>query len=114
MRADVSGAVRGQLIIRIQAVDASVEYLMTLYLHESITADEIRRAAAHGLVGVKMYPHGVTTNSDHGVVSFASFYPVFRAMEECGLVLNIHGEVPSDHTKVDPRISPSCLGTKLT
>jgi len=28
------------------------------------------------------------------------YYPVFKAMEEEGMVLNLHGEVPSDHEKV--------------
>lgn len=36
---------------------------------------------------------GVTTNSEGGVVDLESFYPVFRAMEEHDMVLNLHGEV---------------------
>jgi dihydroorotase len=38
----------------------------------------------------------VTTNSADGVYSYEEFYPVFQAMEEEGLVLNLHGECPSD------------------
>jgi dihydroorotase len=42
----------------------------------------------------------VTTNSSSGVISYEAFYPVFQAMEEEGLVLNLHGEVPSDRQDV--------------
>jgi dihydroorotase len=31
------------------------------------------------------------------VISYEAFYPVFAAMEEVDLVLNLHGEVPSSH-----------------
>ena len=46
--------------------------------------------------GVKSYPRGVTTNSNSGIEDYSVYYPVFRAMEEEGMVLNLHGEVPSD------------------
>jgi len=36
----------------------------------------------------------VTTNSDSGVLSYEQYYPVFKAMEEHDLILNLHGEVP--------------------
>ena len=39
---------------------------------------------------------GVTTNSASGITSFDEFFPVFAAMEKHGLVLNLHGEVPSN------------------
>ena len=84
---------------RLQAIDPSVDYLMTLYLHESITPETVREAKRAGIAGIKSYPAGVTTNSASGVVSYEPFYPVFAAMEECGLVLNLHGEVPSDQSK---------------
>jgi dihydroorotase len=38
----------------------------------------------------------VTTNSTSGVTTYDEFFPVFAAMEEHDLVLNLHGEVPSD------------------
>lgn len=74
-----------------------VEFWMTLYLTPSLTPEEIKRAKASGVIfGVKSYPRGVTTNSDSGIESYDNYYPVFKAMEEAGLVLNLHGEVPSD------------------
>ena len=50
--------------------------------------------------GVKSYPKGVTTNSDGGIESYEVYYPVFEAMEEVDMVLNLHGEVPSDAAAV--------------
>ncbi|KAI0650697.1 hypothetical protein C8Q79DRAFT_1036444 [Trametes meyenii] len=80
---------------QLQAIDPAVEYLMTLYLSPELTPDEIRKAARAGIVGVKSYPRGVTTNSEGGIESYEAYYPVFAAMEEVGMVLNLHGEVPS-------------------
>ncbi|CAJ0910337.1 16896_t:CDS:2, partial [Entrophospora sp. SA101] len=45
---------------------------------------------------VKSYPRGVTTNSDSGIESYTNYYQVFKAMEEEGMILNLHGELPSD------------------
>ncbi|RPA86313.1 Metallo-dependent hydrolase [Ascobolus immersus RN42] len=68
---------------------------MSLYLSPSVTPRTIYEAAAAGITGVKSYPAGVTTNSDLGVVSYEPFYPVFAAMEEVDMILNLHGEMPS-------------------
>lgn len=69
--------------------------MMSLYLHPSITPETIKQAKQSGCIyGVKSYPAGVTTNSASGVVNYEQFYPVFKAMEEEDLVLNLHGEAP--------------------
>ncbi|CDZ96534.1 dihydroorotase [Phaffia rhodozyma] len=83
----------------LQTLAPDVEFLMTLYLHPSITPEEIRKAHAAGIRGVKSYPRGVTTNSDGGIEDYESYYDVFGAMEQVGMVLNLHGEVPSDHDR---------------
>ncbi|EGO01695.1 hypothetical protein SERLA73DRAFT_166222 [Serpula lacrymans var. lacrymans S7.3] len=80
----------------LEKIDPDVEYLMTLYLSPDLTPDEIRKAKKAGIVGVKSYPRGVTTNSDGGIESYEAYYPVFEAMQEVDMVLNLHGEVPSD------------------
>ncbi|KAK6084310.1 dihydroorotase [Seiridium cupressi] len=85
---------------RLQKIDSSITYLMTLYLHESITPEVVRDAKKAGIAGIKSYPAGVTTNSSSGVISYEPFFPVFKAMEEEGLVLNLHGEVPSDRKDI--------------
>lgn len=48
------------------------------------------------LTGVKSYPRGVTTNSEGGIESYETYYPIFEVMQEVGMVLNLHGEIPSD------------------
>lgn len=68
---------------------------MSLYLHETITPETIIDAKKRGITGVKSYPAGVTTNSSAGVIDYAQFYPVFAEMERQGIILNLHGEVPS-------------------
>ena len=47
------------------AVPAGMDFepLMTLYLTDNLPPDEIRRAKAAGVVAVKLYPAGATTNS---------------------------------------------------
>lgn len=73
---------------------------MTLYLTPELTPEEIYKASKAGISGVKSYPRGVTTNSDDGIESYTGYYPVFKAMEEVGMVLNLHGEIPSDPDNV--------------
>jgi dihydroorotase len=70
------------------------EPMMTLYLTDATTADEIRRARASGfVVGAKLYPAGATTHSDAGVTSIDEVWGALEAMAEHGLVLQVHGEV---------------------
>ncbi|KAL8998207.1 MAG: hypothetical protein Q9169_002692 [Polycauliona sp. 2 TL-2023] len=72
-----------------------IKFLMTLYLHPTVTPDVIAEAAQSDVVyGVKLYPAGVTTNSQDGVLDIEQYYPVFEAMQEHDLVLNLHGETP--------------------
>jgi dihydroorotase len=68
--------------------------LMTLYLTDNTTAEEIYRAKASGFIpAVKLYPAGATTNSDSGVTDIHKLKAVFAALIETGLILLIHGEV---------------------
>ncbi|KAI1465848.1 Dihydroorotase [Daldinia caldariorum] len=78
---------------KLQAIAPDVTFLMSLFLHPSVTPDVIAKAAASGITGVKMYPQGVTTNSESGVSNLEAFYATFAAMEQHDLVLNLHGEV---------------------
>lgn len=78
----------------LRALAPDVTFLMSLYLHPSITPAVVAEAASAGITGIKSYPAGVTTNSASGVVSYEPFFPVFKAMEEHDLVLNLHGELP--------------------
>lgn len=68
--------------------------LMTLYLTNNTTAEEIHKVKASGFVhGLKLYPAGATTNSDAGVSSIDKAMPALEAMAELGVPLLVHGEV---------------------
>jgi len=70
------------------------EPLMTLYLTDNTTADEIAKAKASGIIhGVKLYPAGATTNSDSGVTNLAKCAGALSAMEKLGMPLLTHAEV---------------------
>mgnify|MGYP001123547512 CR=1 FL=1 len=69
------------------------EPLMTLYLTDNTSPEEIARARASGFVhAVKYYPAGATTNSDFGVSTVEKAYPAIEAMAEHGVPLLVHGE----------------------
>ncbi|WP_225546902.1 dihydroorotase [Chromobacterium violaceum] len=81
-------------ILAARPAGSAFEPLMTLYLTDKTSADEIRKAKACGFVhGVKLYPAGATTNSDHGVTDIAHAMPALEAMAEAGMPLLVHGEV---------------------
>ena len=84
----------------LMAIEPNIEYLMTLYLNPTLTPQEVYKASEAGIKGIKSYPKGVTTNSDGGIESYKPYYPIFKAMEEVGMVLNLHGEIPSDDNEV--------------
>jgi len=69
--------------------------LMTLYLTDNTSPEEIRRAVDSGIIhGVKLYPAGATTNSDAGVTDLLGRCAgVLEAMQRHGLPLLMHGEV---------------------
>ncbi|KDN46459.1 putative dihydroorotase [Tilletiaria anomala UBC 951] len=83
----------------LQRIAPQTQWIMTLYLSPALTPEEIRQASKAGVRGVKSYPRGVTTNSDGGIEDYEAYYPVFEAMEQENMVLNLHGEVPSDADK---------------
>ena len=83
-------------------VPAGVDFtpLMTLYLTDNTTPDDIHEAHATQLVhAVKLYPAGATTHSDAGVTNISNTYPVLEAMEKLGMPLLVHAEVTD--TSVD-------------
>ena len=98
------------------AVPAGVAFepLMSLYLTDNLPPDEIRRAKAAGVVAVKLYPAGATTNSDAGVTDLRKTYPILEAMQREGLLLLVHGEVTDpavdvfdrEHVFIDRQLIP--------
>src|SRR5512133_1378709 len=91
---------------RIQdAVPPGVEFqpLMTLYLTDNLPPDEIKRASDAGVVAVKLYPAGATTNSDAGVTDLRKTYKTLDAMQRAGLLLLLHGEVTAPEIDIFDR-----------
>jgi dihydroorotase len=66
--------------------------LMTIYLTDETTSEDIRLAKQAGVVAAKMYPANATTNSAKGVTDVRKLKPVFETMAEVDLMLSIHGE----------------------
>src|SRR6476660_4025202 len=71
------------------------EPLMSLYLTDNLAPEEISRAKAAGVVALKLYPAGATTNSDAGVTDLRKTYRTLEAMQREGLLLLVHGEATS-------------------
>eukprot|EP00756_Hemistasia_phaeocysticola_P053809 Hpha_TRINITY_DN2975_c0_g1::TRINITY_DN2975_c0_g1_i2::g.19633::m.19633/K01465/URA4, pyrC; dihydroorotase len=67
--------------------------LMTLYLTDSTTPEEISKAWDTGFCrSVKLYPAGATTNSAAGITNYTSCIPALKRMADIGMVLSVHGE----------------------
>jgi len=82
------------------------EPLMTLYLTDNTSVEEIRKAKQSGLIhAVKYYPAGATTNSDAGVTDLRKTYAALEEMQRCGMPLLLHGEVTDPAVDVFDRES---------
>lgn len=93
-------------ILAARPTGSNFQPLMTLYLTETSSAEEIRKAKESGIVqGVKYYPAGATTNSENGVRDLRVVYPVLAAMERWDLPLLLHGEVTDPAVDVFDRES---------
>ncbi len=68
--------------------------LMTFKIAPNTSPEEISKLKEEGAVAGKLYPDGVTTNSEGGVTDFKALYPVYAAMQKQNLVLCLHGEMP--------------------
>lgn len=95
-----AAAYRGRILSALPAeLSGQFEPLMTLYLTDTTTPEEITRAKESGFVqAVKLYPAGATTHSDAGVTDIARCEITLEQMEKLDLPLLVHGEV------VDPAV----------
>ena len=91
---DLANAYRERIEANLQSLGVTTfTPLMTLYLTDNTSADEVRKAKAEGIVGFKLYPAGATTNSDAGVSDIKRCYAALEAMQSVGMPLLVHGEV---------------------
>lgn len=80
------------------------EPLMTLYLTDTTSVQEIERAKDSGVIhAVKLYPAGVTTNSDNGVTDLSKCHAALETMQRIGLPLCVHGEVTNPDVDIFDR-----------
>jgi dihydroorotase len=95
----MAGAYRDRILAALPG-GSDFEPLMTLYLTDATTPEEIDRARASGFVhGVKLYPAGATTHSDAGVTDIRKTHSALERMQTVGLPLLVHGE--STQAEVD-------------
>jgi dihydroorotase len=81
------------------------DLLMTLYLTDTTTVEEIEKVAGPGshVKALKLYPQGVTTNSEYGVTEYGKIQRVLRRMSELGIPLLVHGEVKDANVDIFDR-----------
>ncbi len=78
--------------------------LMTLYLTDETSEETVVQAKQSGFIkAFKLYPAGVTTNSDAGVYRIQNLFPTFAAMEKHGMPLAVHGEVTDQDVDIFDR-----------
>ncbi len=83
-----------QRILAALPPEADFQPLMTLYLTDNTAPQEIEiLAKTPGMLGVKYYPAGATTNADAGVTDLRKVWGVLEAMQSYEVPLLIHGEV---------------------
>ncbi|XP_057487806.1 dihydroorotase, mitochondrial-like isoform X1 [Actinidia eriantha] len=90
-----------ETILKALPVNSEFTPLMTLYLTDTTSPEEIKLARESGVVyAVKLYPAGATTNSQDGVTDlFGKCLPVLEEMIKQNMPLLVHGEVTD--TEVD-------------
>jgi dihydroorotase len=90
-------------IVAALPLGASFEPLMTLYLTDSTPPQEMLRAREAGIVALKLYPAGATTNSNAGVTDLKRVAAVLAAAQREGIALLVHGEVTDPDVDVFDR-----------
>lgn len=81
---------------------SNFEPVMTIYITPETTPHHILEAHSVGVRAAKLYPKHGTTGSGYGIYDYGAktLHAVFDAMQECGMLLLVHGEVP------DPEMDP--------
>ena len=101
---DLAKAYEGRIAANLNALGVcGFTPLMTLYLTDNTSADEVRKAKAEGIIGFKFYPAGATTNSDAGVSDLKHCKAALEAMQAVDMPLLVHGEVTSSHIDIFDR-----------
>jgi dihydroorotase len=80
-------------ILAARPAGSDFQPMMTCYLTDHTSADEIEKGHAEGVwLAAKLYPAGATTNSAHGVQDLKAIRGVLERMERIGMPVLVHGE----------------------
>ncbi len=72
--------------------------IMTFQLIPGIDKQKLRLMLESGAAAGKLFPAGVTTNSENGITDIDSLFNIFSIMEELDIILSIHGENPTSES----------------
>ncbi len=92
-----------QRILAALPAGSKFEPLMTLYLTDVLSPEEVVRAKDAGILAAKLYPAGATTNSSAGVTQLRNIYKTLEAMQRVGMLLLVHGEVTAKEIDIFDR-----------
>jgi len=91
-------------IIKALDPEFSFEPLMTLYLTDNTSSEEIRKASESPFIhAAKLYPAGATTNSAAGVTHIDNIQAVLETMQKHDFPLLVHGEATGDDIDIFDR-----------
>jgi dihydroorotase len=68
--------------------------LMAFKLLPRHTPEQLVGLKRAGAIAGKVYPEGVTTNSEDGITDLRQIWPILPVLEELGMVVCCHGEKP--------------------
>ena len=72
---------------------SNFEPLMTIFFNDVLSEEEIKKVSDSDVIhGIKLYPSGVTTNSNDGVDAIDKCFNLFELMQKYGVPLLIHAE----------------------
>lgn len=78
--------------------------MMVLYMSPEINVEDLKQGVKDGIISaIKLYPFGVTTNSEQGAKKIKDIYYVLEAMQEIGIPMLVHGEDSHPDTDVFDR-----------
>ncbi|MFN3604418.1 MAG: dihydroorotase [Leptonema sp. (in: bacteria)] len=84
---------RKQILFYIKKDSLELEPYFTLYLNQDTDKKELKKFRNYPwLLGIKLYPSGVTTNSEYGIDKIEHFYSYFELMEKYRIPLMVHAE----------------------
>lgn len=100
---DDAAAYRERILSSLPA-NSQFQPLMTLYLTDHTSSDEIAKASASDFIfAAKLYPAGATTNSDAGVTEITNIYSVLETMQSHSFPLLVHGEATGEAVDIFDR-----------